>query len=101
MKAIISTNYKLPCALQLQGVNSPEPKDDEVLIKVLASSSNNPDCQRLQGTPFVNRLMTGLLKPLKSKYSTVISGQIETVGEKTISTMEYTIFTKQIGVING
>lgn len=73
MKAVIATNYKHPYAFQLHEVNRPEPKENEVLIKALASSSNNPDWQLLQGIPFVNSLMTGLHKSSKSKYSIVIS----------------------------
>lgn len=44
MKTVIATNYKHPYALQRHEINRPEPKENEVLIKVLASSSNDSEC---------------------------------------------------------
>ena len=81
MKAIVFEKYGLPDVLQLKEVEKPVPNDDEVLIKVHAASVNSWDWELLRGTPFVNRLMFGLLKPKKIKIlGCDIAGQVELVG---------------------
>jgi len=58
----------------------PTPKNDEVLIRVYATTVNRSDCHVLSGTPLMMRLFTGLLKPRKSIIGTDFAGQIEAVG---------------------
>ena len=81
MKAIVYRNYGSPDVLELQEVATPTPKDDEVLIKVHAVSINDWDWGLLQGIPFVNRLLYGLLKPKKKILGSDIAGRIEAVGK--------------------
>ncbi|WP_415407959.1 NAD(P)-dependent alcohol dehydrogenase [Sulfurovum sp. CS9] len=82
MKAIVYTKYGLPDVLHLEEVEKPTPKDDEVLVKVHAASINDWDWQLLQGIPFVNRLMAGLLKPTKIRIlGCDIAGRVEAVGK--------------------
>ncbi len=81
MKAIVFTEYGTPDVLQLKQVDKPVPKDDEVLVKVHASSVNSWDWDLLRGTPFVNRLMFGLVKP-KIILGCDIAGRVESVGRK-------------------
>jgi NADPH:quinone reductase-like Zn-dependent oxidoreductase len=45
MKAMVCTAYGSPDVLQLQEVDKPTPKDNEVLIKVFASTVNIGDCR--------------------------------------------------------
>jgi NADPH:quinone reductase-like Zn-dependent oxidoreductase len=61
-------------------VERPSPKDDEVLIRIQAASLNDWDWGALQGTPFVNRLMFGLLSPKKQILGSDVAGRIEEVG---------------------
>ncbi len=84
MKAIVFTEYGSPDRLQVKEVAKPTPKDDEVLVKVHASSINSWDWEFLNGTPFVNRLMFGLLKPKPEKQilGADIAGTIEAVGRQ-------------------
>ena len=63
MKAIVFTKYGSPDFCKLENVEEPKAKDNEVLVKVCAVSINSWDWEILMGTPFVNRLMAGLLKP--------------------------------------
>ena len=49
MKAIVITSYEDPEPLQLQEVGHPEPKDDEVLIKVEATALNRADTLQKKG----------------------------------------------------
>lgn len=82
MKAIIFTKYGLPDVLQLKEVEKPIPNDNEVLIKIHAASINSWDWELLRGTPFLNRLMFGLLKPKKiNVLGCDIAGQVEAVGK--------------------
>jgi len=81
MKAIVCTKYGPPDFLKLKEVEKPTPKDNEVLVKVHAASVNSWDCDLVKGKPFVNRLMTGLLKPKINIFGADIAGRIEAVGK--------------------
>ena len=82
MKAIVFTEYGPPDRLELRDVAKPAPKDNDVLIRVHASSINSWDWEFLNGTPFINRLMYGLLKPKPEKQilGADIAGTVEAVG---------------------
>ncbi len=82
MKAIVFTQYGPPDGLKLKEVPKPIPKDDELLIRVHASSINSWDWEFLNGVPFINRLMYGLLKPKTGKQilGADIAGRVEAVG---------------------
>jgi NADPH:quinone reductase-like Zn-dependent oxidoreductase len=78
MKARVLTNYGSPDFFELQEVAKPRPEDNEVLIKVHASSVNSWDWEILMGKPFINRLMFGLLKPKKNTIlGCDIAGRVE------------------------
>ena len=49
--------------LEIQDVSAPVPNDDEVLVKVHATSVNDWDWGLMRGKPFMIRLLSGLLKP--------------------------------------
>ncbi len=80
MKAIVYTKYGPPDVLELKEVAKPAPKDNEVLVKVHAASINDWDWGLLRGTPFVNRLLFGLLKPKIKTIGCDIAGRVEEVG---------------------
>ena len=81
MKAIVCTKYGPPDVLQLKEVKKPAPKDDEVLIKVHASSINSRDWRRMRANPFFIRLMAGgLLKPKTPILGADVAGRVEAVG---------------------
>ncbi len=84
MKAIVFTQYGPPEGLELKEVPRPTPKDDELLIRVHASSINSWDWEFLNGTPFINRLMYGLLKPKPGKQilGADIAGTVEAIGRR-------------------
>ena len=82
MKAIVYTKYGPPDVLELKEVEKPTPRDNEVLVKVHAASINDWDWCLLQGKPFVNRLMYGLLKPKIQILGCDIAGRVEAVGRK-------------------
>jgi NADPH:quinone reductase-like Zn-dependent oxidoreductase len=87
MKAIVYTEYGPPDVLQLKEVAKPTPKEDEVLIRVYASTVTTGDCNA-RGFVFVSpglgllaRLMLGLTKPRKTILGTELAGEIEAVGK--------------------
>jgi NADPH:quinone reductase-like Zn-dependent oxidoreductase len=84
MKAIAFTQYGSPDGMELRDVPKPVPNDDELLIRVHASSINSWDWEFLNGTPFVNRAMFGLLKPKPGKQvlGADIAGTVEAVGSR-------------------
>jgi NADPH:quinone reductase-like Zn-dependent oxidoreductase len=84
MKTIVFTKYGAPDGLELKEVPIPAPKDDELLVRVRASSVNSWDWEYLNGRPFINRLMFGLLKPKRGKQrlGADIAGTVETIGKQ-------------------
>ncbi len=80
MKAIVYHRYGPPDLLALEEVDKPAPKDNEILVEVRAVSVNDWDWGLLHGTPFANRLMSGLLKPKKKILGSDVAGRVEAVG---------------------
>ena len=81
MRAIVYHTYGSPDVLKLEEAEKPVPKDDEVLVKVLAASVNAADWHLMRGQPFLMRLMGfGLLKPKHTILGSDIAGVIEAVG---------------------
>jgi NADPH:quinone reductase-like Zn-dependent oxidoreductase len=81
MKAIVCTKYGSPDVLQLNEVEKPTPKDDEVLVKVHAASVNAYDWHLLTADIFLVRLMGGgLMRPKKAIPGVDIAGRIEAAG---------------------
>ena len=81
MKAIVCNKYGPPDVLELQEVEKPTPKDNQVLVKVHASSLNFGNLVLLKGEPFLARFAFGLLKPKYSIPGGDMSGRVEAVGK--------------------
>ena len=91
MKAIIWTKYGSPDGLQLKEVEKPTPKDNEVLIKIHASSVTAGDCEmrRLElplMLSFPMRLYAGFLKPKRiTILGQELAGEVVEVGKNVTS----------------
>jgi NADPH:quinone reductase-like Zn-dependent oxidoreductase len=81
MKAAIRTTYGDPSVLSVQNIEKPTPKDNEILIRIHASTVSRTDTGVLLGAPFVFRFFTGLPKPRYQTTGTDFAGQIESVGK--------------------
>jgi NADPH:quinone reductase-like Zn-dependent oxidoreductase len=79
MKAIVYTQYGSPDVLQLQEVEKPIPKEDQVLVKVHAASLNAGDLENLRGEWPAR--FSGPFRPMYKIPGTDVAGTVEAVGE--------------------
>lgn len=87
MKAVVCTQYGSPETLQMKEVKKPVPMENEVLIKVIATTVNGADA-RIRGAVFPSifnfpvKLAMGFKGPRKSILGVELAGKVETVGKK-------------------
>jgi NADPH:quinone reductase-like Zn-dependent oxidoreductase len=90
MKAIICTKYGSPELLEVQEVEKPIPKDEELLIRVISTAVNSGDV-RVRGLvvegfmKLVMQVILGFSKPKKPILGTVFSGTVESIGKNVVS----------------
>jgi NADPH:quinone reductase-like Zn-dependent oxidoreductase len=80
MRAIVHDRYGPPDVLRLEDVERPVPEDDEVLVKIHATTVNRTDCHRRAAQPFLWRFMAGLLRPKRRILGGELAGEVEAVG---------------------
>jgi 2-desacetyl-2-hydroxyethyl bacteriochlorophyllide A dehydrogenase len=86
MKAIVYEKYGSPEVLQLKEVDKPVPKDNEVLIKVHATTVTKFDCWTRSctaptGMGLISRIAGGFTKPKKTIIGTELAGEIQSTGK--------------------
>ena len=81
MKAVVYTKYGPPEVLQVKDVDKPVPKDNELLIRIHATTVTATECTFRKGEPFISRLFTGLTKPKITTLGEELAGEIEAVGK--------------------
>lgn len=81
MKAAVITRYGPPDVVQVRDVERPAPKDNEVLVRVRASTVSAADWRIRKADPFVVRLFAGLRRPAKIPIGGMeLAGTVESVG---------------------
>ncbi len=85
MKAAIRRKYGSPETIQIEDIGIPTPSDNEVLIKVAATTVNRTDCANLTGKPFIMHFVLGFFKPGKIILGTDYAGTIVSTGKNVSS----------------
>jgi len=80
MRAVIVEKYGNPEVLQIQKIEKPLPKSNEVLIKIKATSITAASGFMREGKPYLGRLFLGLTRPKVKTPGTDLSGIIEAIG---------------------
>ncbi len=81
MKAIVYEKYGPPEVMRMKEVEKPVPKDNEVLVKVRATTLNRTDCGfRKPEYPVIIRLINGLFRPKIKILGSEFAGDIESAG---------------------
>lgn len=76
----MSAEYGGPEVVQIREVERPTPADDELLIKIHATTVNRTDCGYRGGTPFIIRFFSGLRRPKVAVLGTEFAGVVEATG---------------------
>jgi NADPH:quinone reductase-like Zn-dependent oxidoreductase len=85
MRAVVRTSYGPPDVVRIAEVPKPTAKDNQVLVKVHATTVNRTDCGFRAGKPFFVRALTGLPRPRVTVLGTEFAGTVEAVGAEVTS----------------
>jgi NADPH:quinone reductase-like Zn-dependent oxidoreductase len=80
MKAAVHTRYGPPDVVRISEVDKPAAKDNQVLVKVHATTVNRTDSGLRAAKPFINRFFTGLRRPRVTILGNEFAGAVEAVG---------------------
>jgi NADPH:quinone reductase-like Zn-dependent oxidoreductase len=81
MKQVEYTQYGEPEVLQLKEAVKPSPADNEVLIRIYATTVTATEATFRKGEPYFSRLFTGLTKPKITTLGEELAGEVEAVGK--------------------
>jgi len=85
VKAVVYDRYGPPDVLRVEEGERPAPKDDEVLVKVHATTVTQTDCHMRRARPYLWRLMLGLRRPKRRILGSDFAGEVEAVGASVTS----------------
>jgi NADPH:quinone reductase-like Zn-dependent oxidoreductase len=80
MRAAVRTSYGPPEVVRVEEVERPAAGDDEVLVKIHATTVNRTDCGARAAHPFFYRLFLGPVRPRLTILGNEFAGQVEAVG---------------------
>jgi NADPH:quinone reductase-like Zn-dependent oxidoreductase len=80
MRAVVYERYGPPEVLRLEEVERPVPNDDELLVKVRATTVNRTDTGLRSAEYFISRFVTGLIRPKNRILGMEFAGEVEAIG---------------------
>jgi NADPH:quinone reductase-like Zn-dependent oxidoreductase len=81
MRAVVHDRYGPPEVLRVDEVERPAPKEDEVLVKVIASTVTRGDAMGVRHVEYrFARLATGIRRPRRTHFGSEFAGLVEEVG---------------------
>ncbi len=98
MRAVVHDRYGPPEVLRIEEVARPTPNDDEVLVKVHATTVTRTDCGMRAAEPFFARIFTGLLRPKSRIVGSELAGAVEAIGA---AVTEFEVGDEVFGVRSG
>ncbi len=83
MKAIIQSRYGAPSdVLEVQEIDTPVPREDEVLVRVEAAPIAGDDWHLMRGRPYIARFATGLRRPRNRIVGRELAGRVDAIGDR-------------------
>ncbi len=98
MRAVVHDRYGAPDVLRVEEVEQPVPKDDEVLVRVHATTVTRSDCAWRAAYPFVSRFFTGLRRPKHRILGSEFAGEVVAVGS---AATEFAVGDEVFGTTGG
>lgn len=98
MRAAVSTEYGPPEVVRIEDVAKPEPGDDQLLVKVIATTVNRTDCGYRAAKPFILRFFTGIRKPKRTILGTEFAGEVEATGPAAVT---FAVGDRVFGYVEG
>ena len=80
MRAVVHDAYGAPDVLRLAEVQRPVPEDDEVFVKIHATTVTRSDCAWRAAHPFLSRFFTGIRRPKYRILGSELAGEVQAVG---------------------
>jgi NADPH:quinone reductase-like Zn-dependent oxidoreductase len=80
MRAVVYDRYGPPDVLRLDEVERPVPADDQILVRIHATTVNRTDCGWRSAKPFMTRFFLGLRRPRRRILGSEVAGEVEAVG---------------------
>jgi NADPH:quinone reductase-like Zn-dependent oxidoreductase len=98
VRAVVYDRYGPPEVLRLEDVAQPAPEDDEVLVRIHATTVNRTDTGFRSAEYFIARFFTGLLRPRKRILGTEFAGEVEALGS---AVTEFSVGDRVFGIRSG
>jgi NADPH:quinone reductase-like Zn-dependent oxidoreductase len=99
MRAVVHDRYGAPDVLRIDDVERPTPSDDEVLVRVHASTVTRGDAMGVRSEDYkFTRLFTGIRRPRRTSFGSEFAGRVEAVGP---SVTEFAVGDDVFGIRQG
>jgi len=98
VRAAVHTRYGPPEVVRITEVDKPKAGDNDLLIRVHATTVNRTDCGYRAAKPFILRLLTGLVRPKRTILGTEFAGEVEAIG---VGVVSFAVGDRVFGYVEG